>query len=362
MSSPRKIRVGLVGFGMSGRVFHAPFLHTMPDMYELRSVVERHSNEAEKIYPYIKTVRSTTELFDDPEIDLVIITTSNDLHYSLSKQALEKGKHVVVEKPMTIQSSEALELVELAKKNKLILCPYQNRRYDSGYQTIKEIINKKLLGDEILDCEIHFDRYRPELKGGNAWREKNEAGAGIFYDLGSHLIDQTLSLFGHPQTITADIRIQRKVAHVDDYFDVRLDYGRLRVTLKSSMLIREMGPRYVLHGPQGSFIKYGDDIQEGVLRTGVMPPTIHEENDWGKEPIEDYGLLHTETKDGRIIKEKYETLRGNYGRFYKQLYAAIIYGKELEIRPEDGYNVIRIIELGLQSSREKRTVQCDQLL
>jgi len=362
MSSPHTIRVGLVGFGMSGRVFHAPFLHTMPDMYELRSVVERHSNEAVKIYPYIKTVRSTTELFDDPEIDLVIITTSNDLHYSLSKQALEKGKHVVVEKPMTIQSSEALELVELAKKNKLILCPYQNRRYDSGYQTIKEIINKKLLGDEILDCEIHFDRYRPELKGGNAWREKNEAGAGIFYDLGSHLIDQTLSLFGHPQTITADIRIQRKVANVDDYFDVRLDYGRLRVTLKSSMLIREMGPRYVLHGPQGSFIKYGDDIQEGVLRTGVMPPTIHEENDWGKEPIEDYGLLHTETKDGRIIKEKYETLRGNYGLFYKQLYAAIIHGKELEIRPEDGYNVIRIIELGLQSSREKRTVQCDQLL
>jgi len=362
MSSTRKIRVGIVGFGISGRVFHAPFLHTMSTMYELRSVVERHSNEAVKIYPYIKTVRSTTELFDDPEIDLVIITTSNNLHYSLSKEALEKGKHVVVEKPMTVRSSEALELIEIAKKNKLILCPYQNRRFDSGYNTIREVINKKLLGDEILDCEIHFDRYRPELKGGNAWREQNEPGAGIFYDLGSHLIDQTLSLFGHPQTITADIRVQRSVACVDDYFDVRLDYGHLRVTLKSSMLVREMGPRYVLHGSRGSFIKYGDDVQEGVLRNGVMPSIINEENDWGKEPIEDYGLLHTETNDGRIIKEKFETLTGNYGLFYEQLYAAIVHGKELEIRPEDGYNVIRIIELGLQSSQEKRTLQCNQLL
>lgn len=362
MSFPPKIRVGIVGFGASGRIFHATFLHTMSNMYELRTVVERHTDEAVKIYPYIKTVRSTDELFDDPEIDLVIITTSNNLHYSLSKQALEKGKHVVVEKPMTIRSTEAFELIELAKKNKLILCPYQNRRYDSGYRTIKEIIEKKLLGEEILDCEIHFDRYRPELRGGNAWRERNEPGSGIFYDLGSHLIDQTLSLFGHPQTITADIRIQRTVANIDDYFDIRLDYGRLRVTLKSSMLVREMGPRYVLHGQLGSFIKYGDDTQEAALRNGVMPPKLDENNDWGKEPNEDNGLLHTELKDGRIIKEKYETLLGNYGLFYEQLYHAIIHGKELEIRPEDGYNVIRMIELGLQSSQEKRTVQCDKLL
>lgn len=362
MSSERKIRVGVVGFGASGRYFHAPFLHTMEDMYEFRTVVERHTNEAVKIYPYIKTVRSTDELFDDPNIDLVIITTSNDLHYSLSKEALEKGKHVVIEKPMTIKSSEALELIELAKKNKLILCPYQNRRYDSGYQTIKEIIKKKLLGDQIIDCEIHFDRYRPELRGGNVWRERNEPGSGTFYDLGSHLIDQTLSLFGQPQTITADIRIQRPVAHVEDYFDVRFDYGYLRVTLKSSMLIREMGPRYVLHGSRGSFIKYGDDVQESMLRNGAMPPVTIENNDWGKEPIEDNGFLHTETTDGQIIKEKYQTLRGNYALFYEQVYNAIVHGKDLEIRPEDGYNVIRMVELGLQSSQEKRTIQCDKLL
>ena len=362
MSTTRKIHVGIVGFGVSGRVFHAPFVHALSNMYELRSVVERHSNEAVKIYPQIKTVRSTTELFADPDIDLVVITTSNEMHYALSKEALEHGKHVVVEKPMTIRSSEALELIELVKKKKLILCPYQNRRYDSGYRTIKEIIEKKLLGEEILDCEIHFDRYRPELKAGNAWRERDEPGAGIFYDLGSHLIDQTLSLFGHPQTITADIRVQRPIAHIDDYFDVRLEYPHLRVTLKASMLVREMGPRYMLHGQRGSFIKHGDDIQEGVLRNGTMPPATSEGNDWGKEPDEYAGLLHTETNDGQIIKEKYPSARGNYGLFYEQLYAAIMHGNHLEIRPEDGYNVIRMIELGFQSSREKRTISCDKLL
>ena len=362
MSTTRKLRVGIVGFGVSGRVFHAPFLHTMSNMYELRSVVERHSNEAVKIYPQIKTVRSTTELFDDPDIDLVIITTSNDMHYSLSKEALEKGKHVVVEKPMTIRSDEALELIELAKKKKLILCPYHNRRYDSNYRTIKEIMEKKFLGEEILDCEIHLDRYRPELKSGNVWRERNEPGAGIFYDLGSHFIDQTLKLFGQPQTITADIRIQRPTAHIDDYYDVRLEYPRLRVTLKASMLVRETGPPYVLHGLRGSYIKYGNDIQEGVLRDGIMPPVKIEESDWGKEPNTSDGLLHTETKDGQIVKEKYPTVRGNYALFYEQLYAAIVHGHDLEIRPEDGYNVIRMIELGFQSSREKRTIQCDPLL
>ena len=366
MSYPRKIRVGLVGFGLSGRIFHAPFLHTMPDMYEFRSVVERHLNEAVKIYPYIKTIRSTTELFNDSDIDLVIITTSNDLHYSLSKEALEKGKHVVIEKPMTIRSSEAFELIEIAKKNNLILCPYQNRRYDSDFRTVKEIVNKKLLGDEILDCEIHFDRYRPQLKGENAWRERNEPGAGTFYDLGSHIIDQALSLFGHPKTITADIRKQRAMACIDDYFDVRLDYDRLRVTLKSSMLIREKGPRYVLHGSQGSFIKYGNDPQENMLLMGIMPPmridNKDDENNWGKESNDDNGLLHTETKTSEIIKEKYQTLPGHYGLFYEQLYNSIVHGKELEVRPEDGYNVIRLIELGFQSSRERKTVQCDQLL
>lgn len=358
MSSTPRIRVGLVGFGISGRVFHAPFLHKLNEQFELKSVVERHTNEAEKIYPNIKTVRSTEDLFNDPEIDLVVITTANDLHYSLSRAALEKGKHVVVEKPMTIRSVEAQALIDLAKEKGLILCPYQNRRYTSGFRTIKQIVDEKLLGEELVECELHFDRYRPELKGGNAWRERNEAGGGIFYDLGSHLLDQALTLFGHPQTITADIRIQRPIAHVDDYFDVRLDYGRLRVTLKAGMLVRELGPRYTLHGLKGSFLKYGDDIQEERLRAGATP----NDPNWGQEATEHDGILHTETNEGQVIRKPYPTLPGDYGLFYKQLYAAIRQGQPLEIRPEDGFNVIRLIELGFQSNKEKRTIPCDQLL
>jgi scyllo-inositol 2-dehydrogenase (NADP+) len=365
MSSTRKIRVGLVGFGISGRVFHAPFLHRLSDQYELKCVVERHANEAEKIYPSIRTVRSSNELFLDPDIDLVVITTENHSHYSLSKEALEHGKHVVVEKPMTITSVEARHLLELAKSKHLIICPYHNRRYTSGFRTIEAIVREKLLGNEIIDCEIHFDRYRPELKAGNAWRERREPGAGIFFDLGSHLIDQALTLFGQPTTITADIRQQRTVAFIDDYFDVRLDYGRLRVTLKASMLVRESGPRYTLHGTRGSFIKYGDDIQEEMLRAGAMPPTNDEkvhDRQWGNESSEYDGILHTEDSDGQIVKKKYSTLRGDYGLFYEQLYRAIIDGQPLNIRPEDGFNVIRLIELGFQSSNEKRTVICEQLL
>lgn len=365
MSSPRRVRVGLVGFGISGRVFHAPFLNAMSNQYELKSVVERHSDEAVKLYPSVKTVRSTAELFDDPDIDLVVITTSNNLHYSLSKEALEKGKHVVVEKPMTINCSEARELIELAKQKQRILCPYQNRRYTSGFRTVADIVQKKLLGSELVDCEIHFDRYRPELKAGNVWRERPEPGAGMLFDLGSHLLDQALALFGHPQTITADVRVQRPVAHVDDYFDIRLDYGRLRVTLKASMLVRELGPRYTLHGLRGSFIKYGDDIQEDRLRAGAAPPLPDQKgqgNSWGEESSEYDGILHTETESGKVINEKYRTLPGDYGLFYEQLYGAIVDGKPLEIRPEDGFNVIRLIELSSQSSKEKRTVPCDQLL
>ena len=356
-SSPR-IRVGLVGFGVSGRVFHAPLLHTMPTMFELRSVVERHTNDAVQLYPTIKTVRSVDELLDDADIDLIVISTSNDAHYPLSKQALTKGKHVVVEKPMTISSVQARELIDLARSKQLILCPYHNRRYTSGFRTIREIVDRKLLGEDIVDCELHFDRYRPELRGGNAWRERNEPGAGIFYDLGSHLIDQALTLFGQPASITADIRIQRPTAAVDDFFDVRLDYGRLRVTLKGSMLVREPGPRYALHGLRGSFIKYGDDIQESVLRTGVLPSTTG----WGLEPSENDGLLHTETIDGQVIKRTYPTLAGDYRLFYEQVYRAIVGEKPLDVRPEDGYNVLRVIELDMQSSNEKRTVLCETLL
>lgn len=352
MSSNVRLRVGLVGFGVSARIFHFPFLERLSHRYEVKSIVERHSNDAKNFKENVKIVRSADELFRDPEIDLVVITTSNESHFSLSKQALEMGKHVVVEKPMTIESQQAKELIDLAKSQNLILCPYHNRRFTSGFRTVAQIVEGKYLGDEIVDCEFRFDRFRPDLKPGNVWREENRPGSGVFYDLGPHLIDQALTLFGYPKTITADIRIQREMARIDDSFDVRLDYGRLRVILKAGMLVKELGPRYSLHGPRGSFLKYGDDVQEEKLKAGEK---IDNEQ-WGTEPEEQDGILHTESR------RKFSTLKGDYGLFYEQLYEAIVYRKDLQIRPEDGYNVIRLIELAFQSNREKRTIDCDSPL
>ena len=233
------IKVGLAGFGIAAQVMHAPFITTMKE-YQLVSVLERHNNFAQEKYPFIKTVRSFEELISDPEIDLIIITTPNDTHFEYAQKALLAGKHVVLEKPFTNTSEEAKILIEVSKKTKRILSVFQNRRYVCDFLTIKKILKEKLLG-EIVEYEAHYDRYRTVAKPG-AWREENKPGSGIFYDLGAHLIDQALVLFGFPKTVTADLRMQRPhsiEAHVNDYFDVRLDYG----FKKNNFIIRHVGSR-----------------------------------------------------------------------------------------------------------------------
>lgn len=348
------INTCIIGFGISARVFHAPFLVNNP-LYNWTAVVERTTNNAQVLKPDIKTYRSLEEALTDTKLDLFIITSPNETHYPFAKKILESGRHVVIEKPFTITSEEAKSLIEIADRSKKILSVYQNRRYVSDFLTIKDLLQQNLLG-YIVEFEGHYDRYRPEAKP-NAWREENKAGSGILYDLGSHLIDQALYLFGLPQYITADIRLQRPHARVDDYFDIRLDYGFTKVILESGMLVREPGPRYMIHGTRGSFIKYGEDPQEAALRKGEMPVG----NAWGKEPESLYGLLHTE-KDGEIIKEHIMSMPGNFGLYYTNLYNSIINNFPLRERPEHGYNTVRLIELAIESNREKRTIPCSGLM
>ncbi|MEO6327355.1 MAG: Gfo/Idh/MocA family oxidoreductase [Ginsengibacter sp.] len=347
------INVGIAGFGVAGKVMHGPFLK-VSDQYKVVSVLERHKNDSQELFPEAKIVRSFDELLYQ-DIEMVIITTPNDTHFPYAEKALLKGKHVVLEKPFTITSVEALKLIELAKKENLVLSVNQNRRYVSDFITIKEILGKKLLG-EIHEFEAHYDRYRPELRP-NAWREEKGKGNGIFYDLGAHLIDQALYLFGIPKTITADIRIQRKHARVDDFFDVRLNYGFTRVILRAGMLVREPGPRYMIHGTKGSYIKFGEDPQEALLKKGILPVSP----DWGAENSEIYGLLHTEI-DELDTKMKYPSLPGNFGLFYINLYQTIIHDAELKEKPEHSYNTIRIIELAYESNSAKATIPCTNLL
>lgn len=302
----------------------------------------------------MQVVKSLEELLKKEEIELVVITTPNDTHYPFALQSLLAGKHVVVDKPMTVTSKEALHLIDTAKAQQKILSVYQNRRYASDALTIRKIVQQGMLGD-IFEFEAQYNRFRPELK--HNWKEKPEGGSGILYDLGPHLIDQAFSLFGLPQYITADVRKQRPGTMADDYFDIRLDYGFNRVILKAGMLIREQGPRYMIHGTKGSFIKYGDDPQDADARAGKMPT----DPDWGLEPEEYAGLLHTEWK-GEIIRRKVPSEKGDFGIFYKNLYETLVNGTPLHEKPEQGYNVVRLIELALQSSAEKRSIPCHDLI
>jgi len=348
------IRVGMAGYGISATVFHAPFFATMPE-YELVTVLERTKNESQKKYPSVKVVRSIEELVADPSIDLVVITTPNETHYPYAKAALEAGKHVVVEKPFTNTTAEAKELVELAAVSPGILSVYQNRRYVSDFLTIRDILDKKLLG-AVHEFEGHYDRYRAEARP-NAWREAAKPGSGILYDLGPHIMDQALYFFGLPQRITADIRLQRPHARVDDYFDIRLDFGFTKVILHAGMLVREAGPRYMIHGTVGSFIKYGEDPQEAKLRAGVLPVG----EDWGQEPADLYGLLHTDI-NGTVVREKYPSHAGSYAQYYRNLYDTIVNGAPLKEKPEHGYNTVRLIELAMESHTRRCTIPCSGLL
>lgn len=348
------MKTGVIGYGIAARVMHLPFIITNPK-FQLLSILQRHGNTAQEKYPGVNVVRSIDEMLADPSLELVVVTTPNDTHFEYASRALNAGKHVVLEKPFTITSKEAGELVTMARASDKTLSVFQNRRYVSDFLTIRQLLKEKKLG-EIVEFEAHYDRYRPEQKP-NAWREEDAPGTGILYDLGAHLIDQAFCLFGLPRSVTADLRMQRPHARTTDYFELWLDYGLTKVILKSGMLVREPGPRYMIHGTKGSFIKYGEDPQEALLRQGQLPNT----SDWGMEPVENAGLLHTEI-DGRVIKEKYPTLRGNYGGYYEDLYDAIKNGKPLRVLPEHGYNTIKLIELATESNRKSCTVACSDLM
>ena len=348
MSEIKAINTALCSFGMSGWVFHAPFLQVHPG-FNLYAVWERSKKLAQQKYPQVKSYDTLDELLKDEAIELVVVNTPNYTHYDYAKQALDAGKHVIVEKPFTVNSKEGKELIQLAKKKKRKLSVYQNRRYDSDYKAIKKVIQEKLLGN-IVEAEFHFDRYKEEVSP-KLHKEVPGSGTGSLYDLGSHLIDQALQLFGDPTEIFADIQIMRPVSKVDDYFEVLLYYPGLRVRLKSSYQVREALPGYVLHGSKGSFIKPKTDVQEAMLQAGKVPG----QSDWGTEPETEKGLLHTEV-NGKLIREYVPSMKGNYGEYYEGIYNAIRNNQPVPVLPEDGLKVVKLIEAAYESNAKKKIV------
>jgi scyllo-inositol 2-dehydrogenase (NADP+) len=338
------INTALASYGMSGEVFHAPALLCNPN-FTITKVLERSKDKSKDKIPSAQIVRDYDDILNDKSIDLVVVNTPNHLHFSMAKAALQHGKHVVLEKPITNTVAEAEELIALAKNKGLILAPYHNRRLESGHKTVKEVLDKKLLGNIKL-FETRIDRWRPGI-GPKKWKEEPNPGAGLFYDLGPHLIDEALVFFGKPKTISADLRIQREGGMVDDYFHIILEFDGVKAELKSGLIAREAAPWYTVHGDQGSFIKYGLDPQEKLLMRGALPNS----KEWGMESEDSWGILHNDS--GR---HKYPSLPGAYQYFYENLAEVISKGKKLLIQPEEAREVIRLIEFSQRSNQEKRTI------
>jgi len=343
------INTALLSFGMSGQVFHAPFLK-VHEGFNFYAVWERTKSLAQEKYPSVKTYRSLDDLLNDDTIELVVVNTPSVTHYDYAKKCLQANKNVIVEKPFTPTIKEGEELIALARQKNKLLSVYQNRRYDSDYKVVKKVVDENLLG-EIIEAEFHYDRYNDQLSY-KVHKETATPGVGIVYDLGSHLIDQALQLFGMPHSVFADIDIIRPNSKVDDYFELLMFYHHFRVRIHSSLLVREQLPAYILNGRKGSFIKAKTDVQEVALQAGKIPDTPN----WGAEPENEKGLLHTE-KDGKIIREYIASFNGNYMEYYEGIYKALRQQQPPPVTAEEGLNVIRIITAAHESSRQKKVVK-----
>jgi scyllo-inositol 2-dehydrogenase (NADP+) len=338
------IRTGLIGYGLGGMAFHAPLIAAVPEL-DLAAIVTSRPDVVHERHPDVKGVPDATTLLADPAIDLVVVSTPNDTHFPLAKAALEAGKHVVIDKPFANSVANAEELLALAQKQGKVLSVFHNRRWDSDFLTLRKLLDGGALGDVTL-YEARWDRFRPALRGN--WHEIAGPGGGVLIDLGPHLIDQALALFGPPQSITADIAAQREGSLVDDYFELTLNYGRMRAILSSAAIVPAPRPRFAVHGTQASFVKHGLDPQEMQLRDGGRA----DDPGHGVEDAAIYGTLI----GGDGTKRSIPSERGDYRHFYSGVAHAINEGAPPPVSPADALAVLRIIELARQSAEEGQTL------
>lgn len=346
------IRVGLVGFGMAGRVFHAPLISSV-EGFELAAVVERNSDNAAKRYPGITTYRSLEELLADASIKLVVVATPNSSHFPIALRALESAKSVVVDKPVALASAEIAQLAELAGGIGLHLFPFHNRRFDSDFQTIRKVIDDHSLG-RLVHFESYFDRWRPGLST-RAWKEETDQG-GILLDLGTHVVDEALMLLGLPASVGAEISRERDSDGANDSFTIRLHYMTgFSATLGANCLSSLARPRVHLRGTRGNYWKWGLDSQEEALNqiTKITDP------DWGKEPAEKWGTLSIDV-DGKIETHQVPSAAGDYRQYYEQV-RDVLAGKSdhAPATPAEAWRTARVLEWAKQSSDEHRDIECD---
>jgi len=345
------IRVGLVGFGLAGRVFHAPLISAVEGL-ELAAVVERNTREAEKTYPGITTYSSLEGLLGDESIELIVVATPNTSHAPLAQQALEAGRHVVADKPVAITSAEIASLIRQAQKSVHYLVPFHNRRWDSDFQTLHKLLLEQKLG-RVVSLESTFDRWR-QLPRTQLWRESGGAGGGILLDLGTHLADQALQLFGLPEAVSGEVVCERDGAVSNDAFTVRLHYSGLVATLGANCLASLPRSRYLVRGTEGNFAKTGLDPQEARLKED---PHI-EDKGWGEEPESAWGTLAVVSGDGLAV-QPVPSIPGDYRRFYAGVRDAISGRAEPPVLAIDAWRTARVLEWAEESAQEKRAIACD---
>jgi scyllo-inositol 2-dehydrogenase (NADP+) len=353
-----EIKVAVLGYGLAGRVFHAPFVSAVPGL-KLMSIVQRTGDEAARAYPQVTILRSVEDALAS-DVDLVVVGTPNETHFALAKQALEAGKHVVVDKPFAATSEQARALIELAAQRRRVLVPFQNRRWDGDFLTLRDILKHEDLG-RLVTFESHFDRFRP-LPRPNTWKESGSACNGLLFDLAPHLLDQALALFGVPEAITASVRKDRDTSDIEDAFDIVLHYPRLLAICRSTMLACDASPRFLLHGTKGSYKKYGLDPQEPTLVAGGRVPRLAEApgakpDQWLLEKESHWGLLTVApdpNEPGIVVTRKIETRPGDYRGFYANVRDALRGVAPLAVTPEDGYRTIKLLELARESSATGR--------
>jgi len=342
------IRVGVVGFGMAGRVFHAPLIASVEGL-ELASVVERHTNNAAERYPGITTHRTLEAMLADSSLGLFVVATPSGSHFEVAKQILEAGKNVVVDKPMSISSTEIAQLIKLATAQGVLLAPFHNRRWDSDFQTVQKLLHEGSLG-RLVHLESTFDRWTP----GSTWKDDPAQGGGQLLDLGTHIGDQVLTLFGKPEAVWADVRRERDGQGSNDAFTIRLLYPGFSVSLGCNCLSSLPRPRYHLRGTKGNYWKHGVDPQEAAL----SKVTRIEDPAWGQEPSAHWGTLCVDV-DGGMVTRPVEPVRGDYRLYYAGIRDALL-GKALApVAPVDAWRVARLLEWAAESSEKRREIPCD---
>lgn len=334
----------MIGYGLAGANFHAPLV-SVESRLRLTRVVTSRTGQVAQVHPQAIVSPDADAVLSD-DVDLVVIATPNHTHAPLARAALLAGKHVVIDKPFAVDAAEGTSLIALARERGLILTVFHNRRWDADFLTVARLVGEGRLG-RINHAEFRWDRFRPAIRAG--WREIPDQGAGLLADLGPHLVDQALALFGVPDRVVGDIALQRQGALVDDYFELTLHYGPRRVILSASILIAEPRPRFALHGDQGSYVKYGLDPQEDWMRAGKTPSDMG----YGVEPVSVYGTLTA--ADGR--REPVPSERGNWPAFYSRVADAIIDGAPPPVDPADAVTGLRIIEAARRSVQEGHTLR-----